>query len=150
MCHHAMQNHGFQVCGSNMPFQSGCKVRIQVVINSPYCHQLFVLQCLSRHMAQFCWTNRVASRCSDSHDSTMNGCAAWTSITVVFKFPRKAWGATCLCKQWIPGTPLWFFKLLGTRLLCECHHFGYQYSALFFTNLMWALWPWIHTYGRPI
>jgi len=31
MCHHAMQNHGFQVYGSNMPFQSGCKVRIQVV-----------------------------------------------------------------------------------------------------------------------
>ena len=67
-----MQNLSLQVCDGNMlllPFQSGCEARIQMA------------------------RTRAVSRCNDSCDSVMYGRATQTSVTVVFKFPRKTWGA---------------------------------------------------------
>ena len=58
------------------------------------------------HTIQLCWTNRAASRCTDSSDSVMYGRVTRNSITVVSKFPRK-------------GALLWFFGAHGNEVTCS-------------------------------
>ena len=97
-CLHFLQYlYGFQVC---MPGFEGL-------------HGLHGLQCLLGLL----WLLCLSFECSNSHDSVMNGRATWTSITVVFKFPRKTWGATHV--QTV-DTRCYFFKHLGRGKSCDC------------------------------